>query len=97
MDIPSCPDWWPRVIWNLHFTPRPRGPFPDRGPVNYPPALDHIFSALLIHTSSYLLQDADVATKIRSIAKDTIIQMVGRMDALHDEAMHNQIAKGQLK
>ena len=37
-DVPLCPPWWPKIIWELHFFPRPPGP----GPINLPAAIEDV-------------------------------------------------------
>ena len=89
MDQPLCPEWWPQMLWKLHIPPV-RIPGGGVGPVNFPPAIDHIMSAMLIHTASYLLQDATVAEQIRSSSIKTIVDMAQQMGDLHNKAIQNQ-------
>ena len=94
MDTPLCPEWWPQMLWKLHI-PRPKliddDGIPPWGPVNYPPAIDHIMSALLIHSSSYLLQDKAVGEQIRKMSVETIVNMAQKMDKLHIEAQKQHV------
>lgn len=89
MDVPTCPEWWPLMLWKLHI---PRGPIIDiphggPGPVNFPASIDHIMSAMVIHTSSYLLQDKEAAALIRETSVKTIVNMAQQMGELHDQAV----------
>jgi hypothetical protein len=86
MDVPICPEWWPQMIWKLHIPPKVIGG-PGPSPVNYPPAIDHIMSAMLIHTASYLLQDNEVAQQIRKASVSSIVNMAQKMGDLHDQAL----------
>jgi hypothetical protein len=85
-DTPLCPDWWPKSLWDLHFVKVPwKRP---GGPVNYPPATEAILSALLAHTSSYLLTDQRAAAEIREAAIKSIVEAAQNMDRLHNEAVN---------
>lgn len=86
-EYPICPDWWPKILWNMHFQKWPKFPLGGPSPINYPVAIDHIMAALMAHTSSYLLQDKVAAHTIRQASVKTIVEMAGKMDRLHDEAM----------
>jgi hypothetical protein len=46
-DEELCPPWWPRLLWDLHYWPRPKG-WPGPGPVNYPPIIEEMMA--LLHT-----------------------------------------------
>ena len=83
-DFPLCPDWWPKILWDLHFRVVP---WKRPSPVNLPIASEAILSALLAHTSSYLLLDKKAAEEIRAAAVKTIIETAQNMDRLHDEAV----------
>jgi hypothetical protein len=87
-DVPICPDWWPLILWRLHFTKIPwhGGGGGGGNPVNYPPATDAILSALLAHTSSYLLLDQKAGAAIREEAVRSIISAAQNMDKLHNQA-----------
>ncbi len=82
MDEPLCPPWWPRILWDLHYIPRPGGV----NPVNYPPVVDDIMASLTIHTMSYLLLDQKAAQQYRSMAEEQIAQGARSMSRLHEEA-----------
>jgi hypothetical protein len=83
-DVPLCPDWWPLALWQLHFT---KIPWPGPGnPVNYPPAINAILSALLAHSSSYLLLDQKAGAAIRAEAVKSIASAAENMDKLHSES-----------
>jgi hypothetical protein len=80
-DVPLCPPWWPRLIWDLHFFPRPHGP----NPVNYPAAMDDLMAAIGMHTFSYLLLDQEAGQKVRELAVRQLTGTVSRLDELHDQ------------
>lgn len=80
-DIPICPEWWPQMLWKIHF-PHPR-PGPGPGPVNYPPAIDHIMSGLMIHSLTYMLMDKAVAQDVRNMAEKTIVETAQNLSKLH--------------
>jgi hypothetical protein len=84
-DPPICPDWWPRMLWSLHFPPRRPGPGP--GPINFPPAIDSMMATLLIHTSSYMLLDKAVAQQIRNQAEQTLSRTALSLSKLHEESL----------
>jgi len=80
---PICPEWWPKILWDLHFVYIPwKRP---GGPINYPPVTEAILSALLAHTSSYMLLDEKAAGAIRAAAVKSIIEAAQNMDRLHNE------------
>jgi hypothetical protein len=85
-DVPLCPEWWPHILWKLHFTVIPWHHGGGGNPVNYPPATDSILSALMAHTSSYLLLDQKAGAVIREQAVKTIIETAKNMDQLHEVA-----------
>jgi hypothetical protein len=87
-DVPICPEWWPRMLWRLHFPPPRPGPGP--GPINYPPAIDSIMSALMIHTSSYMLLDKAAAQQIRNTAEQAISHTALRLSRLHEESISSE-------
>ena len=78
-DVPLCPPWWPRIIWDLHYWPRPGGP----GPINYPPAVEHLMAALTMHTMSYLLLDETAAAQIRQLAETQLVDTAKNLSRLH--------------
>jgi hypothetical protein len=82
-DVPLCPEWWPRMLWHLHFPPRRPGPGP--GPVNYPPALDSMLAAMLIHSASYMMLDKSAAQQIRSVAEQNLSRTAMSLSKLHEE------------
>lgn len=41
---PICPDWWPKLVWDLHYWPRP-----GVGPINLPKDVEDLMGASL-HT-----------------------------------------------
>jgi hypothetical protein len=81
-DYPICPQWWPEILWELHFRVVP---WKRPSPVNYPPPVEAILAALMSHTSSYLLMDKKAAGEIRVAAVNSIIEAAKNMDRLHDE------------
>jgi hypothetical protein len=80
-EMPVCPDWWPAMLWKLHFPPPRPGPGP--GPINFPPALDSIFAALITHTLSYMYLDKEVAEKVRALAEQSILRTVQNLSSFH--------------
>jgi hypothetical protein len=82
-DVPLCPDWWPRMLWHLHFPPRRPGGGP--GPINYPPAIDAMMSALLIHSSSYMLLGKTAAQQMRGVAEQTMVRMAQNMSTMPED------------
>jgi len=72
---PICPEWWPKLIWDLHYWPRPGGP----GPINLPPDVEDLMGALATYTSSYLMQDRAAAREIRNIAGRQLVNAAGRL------------------
>src|SRR5690348_16041624 len=70
-DIPLCPPWWPKFIWDGEWFPlRPGG---DGGnPVNYPPYIDYVLVALAVNVMSYRLADQERAAGIRALTVETI-------------------------
>jgi hypothetical protein len=84
-DVPICPDWWPRMLWHLHFPPKRPGPGP--GPINYPPAIDSILAALTTHTLTYMYLDKEAAQQVRTVAERTITQTAQKLSRLHAESL----------
>src|ERR1700733_3166289 len=80
-EIPICPEWWPAMLWKLHFPTRRPGPSP--GPINYPPAIDSIMASLTIHTLSYMLLDQDEAQKFRDLAEKNLSITTGDLSRYH--------------
>jgi hypothetical protein len=83
-DTPICPDWWPVMLWKLHFPPKRPGPAP--GPINFPPAIDSILAALTTHTLSYMYLDKDIAQQVRDLAERAIVQTTQNLSSLHAKA-----------
>ena len=79
-DVPLCPPWWPRLLWDLHFVPRP---WP--GPVTYPPVMEDIMVDLHIHAMSYQLLDQAAAQQIRSIAEERLVDAARNLSKHHDQ------------
>jgi hypothetical protein len=85
-DIPLCPDWWPLMLWKLHFPPkhiRWVGPPP---PVNFPLAIDDLMANLHIHTLTYLMLDQGAAQQVRKIAEERMADTAQSLSRLHNEA-----------
>jgi hypothetical protein len=80
-DVPICPEWWPSMLWKLHFPPKRPGPGP--GPINYPPAIDSIMASLTIHSLTYMLLDKAAAQKVRDVAEQTISATGKQLTQLH--------------
>ena len=72
---PTCPDWWPKLVWDLHYWPRPGGP----GPINLPRDVEDLMGALANYTSSYLLQDQEAARSIRNLAGESLVSAARRL------------------
>ncbi len=84
-DVPLCPDWWPRLIWDLHFTHIPHEPRPN--PVNYPAEMDRIFQQLAIHTMTYTMQDQKAAQVMRTDLEQNLSQAILGLSKGHDARM----------
>jgi hypothetical protein len=81
-DVPLCPPWWPRIVWDLHVIKRP-----GVGPINYPPAIDDMMASLTMHTMSYLLMDQDEgAQAMRNMAQERLVKTANRLTELHNRA-----------
>ncbi|HKB03390.1 MAG TPA: hypothetical protein VKD90_14300 [Gemmataceae bacterium] len=91
-DIPICPEWWPRMLWKIHF-PRPR-PGPGPGPINYPPAIDDMMAALTMHSLSYMLLDKAAAENVRSVTETTLAETARSLSRLHATAVGAAAGKG---
>ena len=86
-DIPLCPEWWPHMLWRLHFPLKiPHGGGPN--PVNYPPAMNDILANLHIHTLSYLVEDKKAAQEMRVLAEKRLVDAVQNLSRAHDQAMN---------
>ncbi|HUO10146.1 MAG TPA: hypothetical protein VM008_17705 [Phycisphaerae bacterium] len=86
-DVPICPDWWPAVLWRLHFpVPGVHGPKGGPGgPVNYPPILNEIFAGLSMHTFSYLLSDQKAAQQMRDSLETQIASQIKQLSVAHNK------------
>jgi hypothetical protein len=80
-DIPICPEWWPLMLWKIHFPPKRPGPGP--GPINFPPAIDSIMASLAIHSFSYMLIDKSAALHVRDAAERTLSSTVNQLSKYH--------------
>lgn len=87
-DVPLCPEWWPLMLWKIHFPPKRPGPGP--GPINYPPAIDALMAALTIHSLSYMLLDKAAAQRAREIAEQTIVRTTQSLSKLHEDALTSE-------
>jgi hypothetical protein len=70
-EIPICPDWWPRTLWQLHHPIKiPGGGIhpPGPGPINLPPDVNQILMNLQVHASSYHMNDKQAAREVRKVA-----------------------------
>jgi hypothetical protein len=81
-DVPICPEWWPKLIWDLHFH---KVPWPGPGPINIPPVLDEIFKQLAMHTMTYSLQDQKAAQVTRTQIEESLSATVKNLSRMHDE------------
>ena len=86
-DVPICPPWWPKLLWDLHYIPRP---FPGPGPINYPPVTEAIMAGLAMHTMSYLLLDQKKAQELRGEVETEMVNNIQNMSRLHEEAVANK-------
>ena len=84
-DVPLCPDWWPRLIWDLHFFRIPHEPPPN--PVNYPVEMDRIFQQLAMHTMTYTMQDQKAAQTIRTDLEQKLSRSMLGLSKGHDARM----------
>jgi hypothetical protein len=73
-----CPPWWPQILWDLHYYKIPWLNNPG-GPRNKPPYVNEILSAVLIYSTTYVMEDKSQATKIRQSSLDTISATVNLM------------------
>jgi hypothetical protein len=86
-DVPLCPEWWPKILWDLHFIviPHRKGPVPP--PVNYPIAVNDMMAALSIHTFTYLMMDQEAAQGIRTQAEERLASTAQQLSKLHDQSL----------
>src|SRR5262249_1796924 len=84
-DVPICPEWWPAMLWRLHFPPKRPGPGP--GPINYPPAINSIMASLTIHTLTYMLLDKAAAQNVRDVAERTMSTTAQQLTKLHRDSV----------
>jgi len=85
-DVPICPEWWPQLMWRLHFPLKIPHGGGGPGPVNYPPAMNDILANLHIHTLSYLTEDKGVAQQMRTLAEKRLVDAVQNLSKAHDQA-----------
>jgi len=86
-DVPLCPEWWPRLVWDLHYHKLPWIHGGGGNPVNIPPELDRIYQELSMHTMTYAMQDKAAAQAIRSSLEQSLSKAVLGLSAAHDAAM----------
>jgi hypothetical protein len=85
--IPLCPDWWPHMLWRLHF-PIVIGPHVDPpNPVNFPAGMNNIMAHLHVHTLSYLMADQQAAQEIRSASEKQLVNAIQTLSEDHDRAV----------
>src|SRR5262245_41235921 len=84
-DIPICPDWWPAMLWRIHFQPKRPGPGP--GPINYPPAIDSMMATLVIHSLSYMILDQTAAQKVRDVAENALSGTAKQLHQYHVQSV----------
>jgi hypothetical protein len=82
-DTPTCPPWWPQLLWGLHFHPRP---WPGPGPINYPPIIEDIMASLHVHALSYLMIDQGAANQIRTVAERRLMHAAENLSTYHKES-----------
>jgi hypothetical protein len=82
-DVPLCPVWWPKLIWDLHFVHIPGPPPPN--PVNLPPEMDRIFQMLAMHTMTYTLTDQKHAQAMRTQLEESLSHTIKNLSKMHDE------------
>ncbi len=90
-DVPLCPPWWPKIIWELHFFPRPPGP------INLPAAIEDVMASLTVHTMSYLLLDQQAGQQIRTVAEAQLVKTTQNLSKLHDESAARKQASSEQK
>lgn len=81
-EIPLCPPWWPRLVWDLHQWPHPPGGGP--GPINFPPAIHDMMAAVSIHSLSYWMLDQEEAARIRHVAEGCLSTTASQLSELHE-------------
>jgi hypothetical protein len=84
-DVPLCPDWWPQLIWRLHFPINIPGGPPIPNPVNLPPEMDRIFQGLAVHTMTYSMADQKAAQAIRTQLEETLSTSIKGLSKMHDK------------
>ncbi len=67
-EIPLCPPWWPKFLWDSEWLPHHGG----GNPVNMPVEVDDVLIALTINVLSHRLADQERAASIRGLTVQTI-------------------------
>ena len=79
--IPLGLPWWPQLIFDLCYLPRPGGL--GLIPVNYPRAVEDMMASLGMHAMSYFWLDQEAAAKIRTAAEEQLVSTAKQLSALH--------------
>ena len=82
-DVPICPDWWPHLVWRLHFPikiPGIKGPNP---PHNRPQEMDQIYKELSIHTMTFSMKDQKAAKEIRAQLEESLSTLIKGLSRSH--------------
>ena len=82
---PLCPEWWPKLNWDLHFGKFPWPPGP--GPVNLPIEMDNIFKQLSAHTMTYTMRDQKLAQVMRTQLEGSLGNSIKNLSAMHDASI----------
>jgi hypothetical protein len=80
---PTCPPWWPQLLWELHVHPRPRA---DVDPINYSPVIEDIMASIHVHTMSRLMTDQGAAAQIRTLAEHRLTHAAENLGTYQTEA-----------
>ncbi len=87
-DVPLCPDWWPALLWRLHFPIKiPGGHGNPPNPVNLPAEMDRILQGLAMHTMTYSMNDQKAAQQMRTQLEETLSNSIRGLSRMHDEAI----------
>jgi len=85
-DVPLCPDWWPQLLWRLHFPLHIPGGGTPPNPVNMPAEMDKIFQGLAMHTMTYSMADQKAAQAMRTQIEHTLSGSIRGLSEAHDRA-----------
>lgn len=83
-EIPLCPPWWPKSLWDSEWFPHPPGSG-GYNPRNYPPYIDDVLVALAVNVLSYRLADQERAAIIRGVTVETIGATAQKLGGHPDE------------